>query len=191
MTSTIISGLTFIPNFIDENTEQQLLNFFNNQVWSTDLSRRTQHYGFIYDYKIKNVNSLITAPKIPDILKDIFEDLKDFKDLKDFQVIINEYLPGQGIADHIDSSIFGDKIQSLSLGSNIGMIFKNKSTLEIVNIYLPRRSLIILEGDARYNWTHGIKKVKTDKNTIDYNTGIIIPSFKRQTRVSITLRYKL
>ena len=43
------------------------------------------------------------------------------------QVIVNEYLPGQGISAHIDCEpCFQDTIVSLSLGSSCVMDFTNK-----------------------------------------------------------------
>lgn len=32
----------------------------------------------------------------------------------------------------------------------------------VKNIYLPRGSLLIMEGAARYEWSHGIASRKTD-----------------------------
>jgi alkylated DNA repair protein alkB family protein 8 len=51
------------------------------------------------------------------------------------------------------------------------------------NIYLPNRSLLILSGDARYKWLHGIRPRKSDKVN-----GLLIP---RQRRVSFTFRHVL
>ena len=32
----------------------------------------------------------------------------------------------------------------------------------VMNVYLPRGSLLIMEGAARYEWSHGIASRKTD-----------------------------
>lgn len=44
------------------------------------------------------------------------------------------------------------------------------------NIYLESRSLLVLKGDARYKWKHGIAARKSDNGV------------KRQRRISLTFR---
>jgi hypothetical protein len=46
--------------------------------------------------------------------------------------------------------------------------------------YLPPRSLLLMNGDSRYEWTHGIAPRKMDKVN-----GVVIP---RGRRLSLTLR---
>ena len=80
------------------------------------------------------------------------------------QVIINEYLPGQGIAAHIDCvPCFGSAIASLTLGSGCTMDFTHPTTLEKVSLYLEPRSLVVLTGTARYDWRHGIAGRRSDR----------------------------
>lgn len=79
------------------------------------------------------------------------------------QLIINEYLPGQGITDHIDCEpCFGDTILSISLGSSIGMNFTDTNTNEKIPLILNAKSAIILSDDVRYRWKHGIQSKKSD-----------------------------
>ncbi len=106
----------------------------------------------------------------------LFED-KLFISLPD-QVIINEYLPGQGISPHIDCvPYFGDIICSLSLLSPCVMEFAQE---EKVLMLLEPRSLVILLDQARYHWKHGISARKVDI----YDGNKIIC----QRRVSMTFR---
>jgi alkylated DNA repair dioxygenase AlkB len=100
-------------------------------------------------------------------------------------VVVNEYLPGQGIAPHIDKpDAFGDEIVSLSLGSAVGMEFSRGDT-KIVGL-LDRCSLLIMKGDARQLWKHGIAKRKSDIAT-DWQRRRPV-SVERKRRVSITFR---
>lgn len=97
------------------------------------------------------------------------------------QVIINEYLPGQGISNHIDcTSCFTDTIVSLSLGSSCIMDFISVGTGKKIPVLLEPRSIVILKDDARYQWTHSIAARKVDK--ID---GRLIT---RKRRISLTFR---
>lgn len=92
------------------------------------------------------------------------------------QIIINEYLPGQGINAHIDQpQLFGPKICSLSLGSGTTFIFKNEG--KCFPFYLKRRDSLEMAEESRYKWTHEIGSCKTD-----------VVDGKRKTRVLITFR---
>ena len=70
---------------------------------------------------------------------------------------MNEYLPGQGISNHIDCEpCLGDIIISVSLGLSVIMNFTDIKTKEIIPIVLESRSAIVLSGELRNNWLHGI-----------------------------------
>ncbi len=92
------------------------------------------------------------------------------------QMTVNEYEPGSGIANHIDvHSFFEDGFLILSLGSAYVMDFrkqkrrKNGDGVEEgeedarCSLLLPRGSLLVLQGEARYGWSHGLASRKTDK----------------------------
>lgn len=48
-----IEGLTYIPNYI---TKDELWSVIYQQSWLTDIKRRTQHYGYKYDYKARKTD---------------------------------------------------------------------------------------------------------------------------------------
>ncbi len=48
-----IEGLKFAEEFITPAEEVLLLENINKQPWNASLKRRTQHYGFEYDYQSK------------------------------------------------------------------------------------------------------------------------------------------
>lgn len=169
----MINGLTIVENFIQEKEELELIDFINLHKWSTKLSRRTQHYGYIYQYD--HTSQLIKTDEIPQLFIDLVNKLN--LDQQFDQMIINEYEPGQGISAHIDNSIlFDDIIVSISLGSQCVMTFKSQTNKDGVQVLLPRRSAIILQDDARYKYTHEIPKRKSDNK------------IKRGVRISLTFR---
>ena len=97
------------------------------------------------------------------------------------QVIANEYLTGQGISAHVDCEpCFGEVIASLSLLSACEMQFHCVETGEARAAILPERSLLVLAGAARRDWTHAIPARRSD--SID---GVRV---MRQRRVSLTFR---
>ncbi len=179
----IISGLTYIADYIDAATEDALIRTLDTQPWITELKRRVQHYGWQYDYKARSVTSDLRIGALPDWLQSYAVRLQQagyFPEMPD-QVIINEYLPGQGISAHIDCvPCFADTIVSLSLGSPCVMDFTHSKTGEKSSLLLEPRSLLVLTGDVRYVWQHAIAQRKTDR----YNGHII----QRTRRVSLTFR---
>jgi len=178
-----IPGLIYIPEYISQQQENDLIRIIDAQPWITELKRRVQHYGYRYDYKARNITPESKLEPLPEWLLSYCEQLHTdniFSYLPD-QVIINEYQPGQGIAPHIDCvPCFEETIASLSLSSPCVMDFTHVDTGEKIPILLEPCSLVVLSSDARYRWQHAISQRKTDK----YN-GKIIP---RSRRISLTFR---
>ena len=173
-----IPGLELIDNFIDHAVENQLIEIIDKQVWICELKRRVQHYGYRYDYKLNKVTPEQIGD-IPDWLEIWCNYLleKGIFETKPNQVIVNEYTPGLGIAAHTDASCFGDTVCSLSLASDIIMTLANEKSIDI---FLQRRSLLVLKDQARYEWQHGIAGRKTDK--------CFGQTWTRKRRISITFR---
>lgn len=180
-----IPGLLKIENFISLEEEHSILNEIYKNEWQTSIKRRVQHYGNTFDYNTLKLND-IKCSNFPTWLNIIIDKILKLECCKNFrpdQCTINEYMPGIGIAQHIDThSCFTDTIISLSLENDIVMQFKNKnSTEEKQSLYLPSRSLLILQQESRYCYAHSIAYRKTD---IGPNGDLV----KRAKRVSITLR---
>lgn len=182
-TSSVISGLQYIFQYLNTNYHDSLLSAIDQAPWLNDLKRRVQHYGFKYDYKFRRIDLSMKIGELPAWALQIATDLHEkqfFRDLPD-QLIVNEYLPGQGIAPHIDCEpCFEDTIASISLGSACVMDFTHSIRKEKIPILLEPRSLVILQGDSRYFWTHGIAGRKADV--------FEGKPFLRQRRVSLTFR---
>jgi alkylated DNA repair dioxygenase AlkB len=180
-TTPNISGLTYVPDFITRDEEAVLLAAIDEQSWLSDLKRRVQHYGYKYDYKARAVTEDSFIDTLPSWVEPFARTLKSdglFQSVPD-QVIVNEYLPGQGISAHVDCvPCFGQMIASLSLGSGASIQFARDH--EKQELYLEPRSLVIFSGPARYEWTHAIPARKSD----------IVNGFKieRKRRVSLTFR---
>ncbi len=170
-----ISGLRYVQDLITADEERALIEIIDQQTWLNDLKRRVQHYGYKYDYKARAVTNDAYLGSLPEWIDPIAQKLS----FKPDQAIVNEYLPGQGISAHVDCvPCFCDIIASLSLGSGAVMQFTNEQ--EKHDLYLEPRSLIILSGPARYEWTHAIPARKSD----------VVDGFKieRGRRISLTFR---
>jgi alkylated DNA repair dioxygenase AlkB len=178
-----ISGLSLLADFIMDAEELELLSVIDQQPWLADLQRRVQHYGYRYDYTARQVTANLYLGVLPEWLQSLATRLHCeglFATVPD-QVIVNEYQPGQGIAAHVDCiTCFGATIASLTLCSGCLMDFTHSNTAQKTSLFLPPRSLLLLQGDARYRWQHGIAKRKSD--VVD---GV---KMQRGRRVSLTFR---
>ena len=177
-------GLRYLPGYIPLHLEARLLSLLDAAPWLDDLKRRVQHYGYRYDYKSRRIDHSMYLGPLPHWCEYYAQKLAAegvFSSPPD-QVIINEYMPGQGIAAHIDCTpCFEDTIVSLSLGSPCVMNFTQLSDpTQRYDQLLERGSAVVLQHAARFEWQHGIKSLKSD--TIN---GQRVP---RQRRVSLTFR---
>ncbi|KAI0068491.1 hypothetical protein BV25DRAFT_1866504 [Artomyces pyxidatus] len=124
------------------------------------------------------------------------------------QAIINLYRPGEGISPHVDLlRRFGDGIIGVSLGSGCVMDFcraQGGGGSEMWDVYLPERSVLVLSGEARYGWTHGIEgrlEDQVEKQVLeitgpdarvrDESSARGSEWLQREVRLSITFRWLL
>lgn len=178
-----IEGLKLTTDYLSETQATDLLRNIDASPWLDDLKRRVQHYGYKYDYRARAVDTSMFLGPLPDWAGALAQRLykeKVFEAVPD-QVIVNEYLPGQGIAPHVDCEpCFAGTIAGLTLGSGCLMDFTHLDEPVKISHHLSVRSLVVLQGEARYRWRHGIAGRKTD--LID---GRRVP---RGRRVSLTFR---
>lgn len=169
-------GFSLRGDFISIEEERELLAAIDAQPWNNDLKRRTQHYGWRYDYSKRSGSSEYLGP-LPLFLEQYAVRVGKVCGRQFEQCIVNEYLPGQGISAHTDLvAAYGDHVCSLSLGSSCIMNLHDPEK-KMHELDLPRRSLLVMHGDARYKWKHSIAARKSDKG---------VP---RGRRVSVTFRF--
>ena len=172
-------GLVLIENIISRELEQNLIENIDLHSWNNKLTRRTQHYGYEYNYTGKNLNKTVEFPKF---IKNITQILYEENIIDADQCIINEYYRNQGIFPHIDLiDKFGPVICSLSLGDECVMDFTKDD--KKISLLLPRRSLLIMKGESRYKWKHGISK-----NITYIKNGDKYLKKKNYRRISMTFR---
>jgi alkylated DNA repair dioxygenase AlkB len=173
-----IPGLVYRPDYISEVEETRLATAIDREAWDTSWERRRQLYGASYGAP--------ADPKrpIPEWARDLIIRFQqeDICDRPFDQLLVNEYLPGQGIALHRDYDSFDRTVVSLSLLSACIMDFRRPPATQRVPLLLQRRSLIILSDEARYDWQHGIARRRND-----IWHGMKIP---RARRLSVTFRLR-
>jgi alkylated DNA repair dioxygenase AlkB len=99
----------------------------------------------------------------------------------------------QGISSHFeDTSSFGDNIMTISLISPVFMTLKRprentnqcQDILEETKVLLEPRSCLIMSGECRYKWRHGISKTKY----LHMPDGSIVHRDASYRRLSLTIR---
>jgi len=179
VTTCAISGLRYQPSVWSLDEQDTLIESVDKQPWLNDLKRRVQHYGYKYDYRARRIDHTMFVGPLPQFALEVAQRLVDQRLLEELpdQMIVNEYLPGQGISAHVDCEpCFTSTIATVSLGSQCEMDFVSRNTGEKKSLILQPGSVLVLTGEARYDWTHAIPFRKSDRG---------VP---RQRRVSLTFR---
>ena len=180
--TTVPDGLVYMPEFITEAEEKELIEIIDNEEWleDTQMKRRVQHYGWKYDYKARQIDASSQIGELPPWAHELATKLhsEGWVKIVPDQVIVNEYVGKQGIAKHADSKSFADDIATISLLESWEMNFhkgESKEKNKIVRL-LEQRSVAVMSGDARYKWTHEIPKRQKESGR------------KRGRRISLTFR---
>lgn len=152
-----IPGLSYRPGFVTVDEEQALVSAIDAGEWDTTWERRRQPYGASYG------RGAGERPPIPPWGQRLAERISIELGESPFdQMLVNEYLPGQGIALHRDYEPFDRTVVSLSLLSPCVMDFRQPSSDRRESLLLEPRSLLVLSDEARYDWQHGIARRKSD-----------------------------
>ncbi|KAL8767302.1 MAG: hypothetical protein Q9209_006140 [Squamulea sp. 1 TL-2023] len=196
---------TDFVNHTEEKDILAFLNDAKRCTWRTDLSRRTMHFGGTYCVMPTKSNNAIStqpvvlqAPPLPQELDWVIQRMMDVEVFKDGQkpqyCIVNEYTGNLGISAHTENFQFGEPVVGLSLSSpgNIrfhelvasfdgsvrsGKAAQAQKTGDIVDVHLPPRSLLVMNGPSRWSWQHEIVRSARGRGA----------GWKR---VSLTFRYK-
>ncbi|KAL6116236.1 alkbh8 [Pungitius sinensis] len=202
-------GLALVEDFVSQEEEALLLAAIDWSSTNDDFTakkalkhRKVKHYGFEFRYDNNNVDKdKPLAAGIPQECLPILERCVKDKhiDILPDQLTVNQYESGQGIPPHVDThSAFEDTILSLSLGAMTVMEFRHPDG-RLVAVVLPGRSLLVMKGESRYLWTHGITPRKFDtvpacgpqspaRTAPDLSAYSNLTLSKRDTRTSLTFR---
>ncbi len=164
--ATLVPGLRFVEEFLTPEEQAYCVQRIDAAIdeWRNDLSRRVQHYGWRYDYKARAITPDMHLGALPDWMAQVAQKLYDDTGLFERvpeQVIVNEYLPGQGIATHIDHPGFGPTVCTISLLDDWEMDF-SENWKDKKPALLQKGSCVLLTGPARSVWQHGIAPRKSE-----------------------------
>jgi hypothetical protein len=171
--AVVVPGLTLVRDWIGAAEEARLLELVDSEPWDVSWRRRRQLYGAGYGG---------VGRPFPRWLQPLAQRLADESWLPRpaESSVINEYVPGIGIAAHRDDMSFGDSVAAVSIGGDIVLDFYEPSSSTKAAVSVPARSLWVITGPARTSWQHGIAARHAD--VVD---GVKVP---RKRRISLTFR---
>ena len=181
-----VPGVACLRNFLPADEQESIVKRTDEAPWRNDLERRVQHYGWRYDYRARTVDADMRIGALPDWLLEVAlrlyrHETRPFDRIPD-QAIVNEYLPGQGIAMHVDRQCFGPAVATISLGDAWRMDLRPARGVdaEPAHMLLEPGSALIMTGQARARWLHGIAKRKREWTDDGWRP--------RKRRISLTFR---
>lgn len=178
-----LQGLDYQPDYITREAEEAYIAFIDRQPWSLELLRRRQWYGWAYDDNVLGREDDYQPRPMPEVFTTLATRLHGdghFPGVPD-RVLVNEYVPGQGIGAHKDRDAEHiAAVAIVSLGSAVMMDF-TRPGFDTRSHYLRPRSLVLMRGEVRHKWLHGIVGRKSDRVG-----GLVLP---RGRRLSMTFRY--
>jgi alkylated DNA repair protein alkB family protein 4 len=161
-----LDGIYLVSDFLSENEENNLINSIENDIWIPSQSGRLkQDFGIKINFKKQTIKTKYFTG-MPMYSKEILERLQTHRVLNDFQSVelCNlDYRSDRGshIDPHIDDIwIWGERLITINLLSNtiLSLIPNENNSNKIIYIPLPRRWMIVLYGDARYEYKHAIQR---------------------------------
>lgn len=173
-------GFTYKPNFISPDEEQQLLSevrkidLHHMQFQGYTAHRKVASFGYDYSF---NTRQLTKGKDIPAVFDWLIQKISaefnvDSRSIA--ELLVTEYAPGTVINWHRDAPPF-DIIIGISLLSDCTFKLrpqeKTKQTrAATISFPVAKRSLYIMEGEARSDWQHSIAPVKSTRYSITVRT---------------------
>uniref|UniRef100_A0A182WUZ3 Fe2OG dioxygenase domain-containing protein n=1 Tax=Anopheles quadriannulatus TaxID=34691 RepID=A0A182WUZ3_ANOQN len=202
-------SIYYLPDFITKEEECAIMQAVDKTPrprWTQLSNRRLINYG-----GVPHPKGMI-AEDIPVWLHHYVERINQLnvyaEGIKANHVLVNEYLPGQGIMPHLDGPLFFPTITTISCGSHTvleyyeqtedangqsgsGSLVRQHKT----SVLLEPRSLLIVKDDMYHKYLHSI--AEREEDTIDArvaNLSMISNAhagdvLRRDKRISLTIRH--
>lgn len=195
--STLLPGLRYYDRFITQQTERQLLADLHShpRQWKNLNNRTLQNWG-----GLPHIKGMLVTP-LPSFLDSICEQLVSHSVFPSAappnHVLVNRYLPSQGIDRHVDGPAYKPLAAIISLQSPIVMDFYTISAEALscdtptASLILRPRSLLIIADDVYHNFYHAIAQRDADvldRSVINCQAGESGQTLQRRERISLTIR---
>ncbi|XP_061596360.1 alpha-ketoglutarate-dependent dioxygenase alkB homolog 4 [Cololabis saira] len=165
-------GVFLRESFISEEEEEELIISMDRDAWNQSQSgRRKQDFGPKVNFKKKKVR-VGDFSGLPPLSQKLVLRMQQEPSLSGFQPVEQcnlDYHPlrGSAIDPHLDDSwLWGERLVTVNLLSDTtltmsleeGLPEAGQSREVRVAVRLPRRSLVVLDGEARHRWKHAIHR---------------------------------
>jgi len=201
-------GLRYCAEFISEAEERELDRLLSSGPWLRHIkSRAQQFFGLVYYQTTQQLPALQPSELSAQNEARSMEDLPEWLMQRVLatgafprkgeinQVAANEYLDRAGISSHVEEpTAFGRNLGTLSMLSPVQMTLTpaeedlhGRDGLDHgnwVKILLEPRSFLLLQGESRYEYRHGIRRSKL----VQLGDGQILRREAGYRRVSLTFR---
>lgn len=164
-----IDGVFIVKEFVNNEEETHLISMIDSrQPWTpSQEGRAKQDYGPKISF-LKQKVSIGNFGGFPDFAVDLFDRMvvnysQQLNNFVPVEFCILEYTPERNsyIRPHYDDKwIWGDRLITVNLLSDTVLRLTKEFKVppyEIV-IKMPARSLLIIHGEARYDWHHSINR---------------------------------
>ena len=162
-------NLILVPEFIPPNLETTLEALVKQFVrFDPNTGRFDWQLGSVFTRFSTELTPLLPLhTSAPHVLLQLIEDIEHIFLVSLAQAIMLVYPAGRGIGQHSDLRPLGDTVFSLSMAADTEMHFTHPH-FPPFSVHLPRRSLLVMSGPARYEWKHGIKdaSVQAERTSI-------------------------
>lgn len=143
------------PDFITEDEEQVLMGLITKKLGKEKYESRH------FDSVIENYRECYVSrfpPGLVPILDRAFALFPPSRPPMRFFHALDLHQEGD-IRDHVDHVEYsGHYVVGLCLLTDAVMTLKHTSNGDVARVYLPRRALYCLQGEARFEWGHAILK---------------------------------
>ncbi|KAK9839233.1 hypothetical protein WJX81_003012 [Elliptochloris bilobata] len=161
----------YIPDYLTAAEDDSLASTIrtSKQRWTQVSGRRLRNYGG----RVHEKTGVLLAAPLPGWLQALLRRLQSDTGIHGAggeapnHVLLNAYLPGQGILPHQDGPLYYPGVCILSLGGPAVLRFRRKISGGIAaeaaaSVLLMPRSLVAFAGAAYSDHLHGIEEVEAE-----------------------------
>eukprot|EP00931_Biecheleriopsis_adriatica_P114951 TRINITY_DN90817_c0_g1_i1.p1 TRINITY_DN90817_c0_g1~~TRINITY_DN90817_c0_g1_i1.p1 ORF type:complete len:311 (-),score=52.23 TRINITY_DN90817_c0_g1_i1:22-903(-) len=211
-TQEVPEGLRYCVDFVSPAEESELLQIMDNDSsWMRQIRRAQQFFGLVYYQTSQDIPELqptADSPasaqhgrplsELPSWLLPRLLSLGLFQEPGESginQVQANEYLEVSGIGTHVEDPAAGPTLATLSLLEPIQLTLQKaidgkpvhkdaRDPEDCIKFLLEPRSLLVLQGPSRYEFSHAIRQSKL----VPLRDGSTLRRGCDYRRVSLTFR---
>lgn len=173
------SGFTYVPDFITAKEETALVDLIPNIPLHTfifqgyEAKRKVASFGYDYSFEKRD---LTKGQEVPEEFRWLIDKVNaKLSATHDFaELLLTEYPTGSVINWHRDAPPF-DIIVGISLLTDCTFRLRPHEKIKqtrksLISIPLQRRSLYVIQAEARSNWQHSILPVTSLRYSITLRT---------------------